>query len=173
MKELWSCLPSPALAKPDYLPQISSQLGVVAEKASIFGSKTSVPATNVLVLDALDEVVKLDFSGIEAVLVKARETGASKVVLASRSSEWEEAQSVFIRDCFGTDPMVVRLQPFNDAEQEKLFLDYVPGEEFPGFKSELEKFELQPLLGKPPVFEAFHRCICSKWEKVHHKKQDF
>ena len=166
-------LAEPGAGKTRLLASISSQLGVVAEKASIFGSKTSVPATNVLVLDALDEVVKLDFSGIEAVLVKARETGASKVVLASRSSEWEEAQSVFIRDCFGTDPMVVRLQPFNDAEQEKLFLDYVPGEEFPGFKSELEKFELQPLLGNPQFLKLFTDAFVQSGRKFTTKSKIF
>lgn len=121
-------LAEPGAGKTRLLSAISSRLGVVAEKASIFRSKTSIPATNVLILDALDEVSKLDSSDIDAVLVKAQESGASKVVLASRSSEWEEARSVFIRDCFRTDPMVVRLKPFDDAEQKELFLDYKPGD---------------------------------------------
>ena len=148
-------LAEPGAGKTRLLSSISSQLGVVAEKASIFKLKTSVPATNALVLDALDEIAKLDSSGIDAVLVKAQETDAKKVVLASRSSEWEEARSVFIRDCFGTDPMVVRLQPFNDTEQKELFLDYVPSEDFSEFKHELERFELQPLLGNPQFLKLF------------------
>ena len=92
-------LAEPGAGKTRLLSSISSQLGVVVEKASIFKLKNSVPATNALVLDALDEIAKLDSSGIDAVLVKAQETGANKVVLASRSSEWEKARSVFIGEC--------------------------------------------------------------------------
>ncbi len=148
-------LAEPGAGKTRLLSSISSRLGTEAERASIFKSKTSVPATNVLILDALDEVSKLDSSGIDAALVRAQETGARKVVLASRSSEWEEARSVFIRDCFGTDPVVVRLEPFDDVEQKELFLDYKPGENFSEFKSELERFELQSLLGNPQFLRLF------------------
>ncbi len=166
-------LAEPGAGKTRLLSSISSQLGVVTEKASIFRLKTSVPATNALVLDALDEVAKLDSSGINAVLVRAQETDASKVVLASRSSEWEEARSVFIRDCFGTDPMVVRLQPFNDAEQKELFLDYVPGEDFSEFKCELERFELQPLLGNPQFLRLFADAFVQSGRKFTTKSKIF
>ena len=166
-------LAEPGAGKTRLLSSISSQLGVVAEKASIFKLKTSVPATNALVLDALDEIAKLDSSGIDAVLVKAQETGANKVVLASRSSEWEKARSVFIGECFGTDPMVVRLQPFNDTEQKELFLDYVPREDFSEFKRELERFELQPLLGNPQFLKLFADAFVQSGRKFTTKSKIF
>ena len=148
-------LAEPGAGKTRLLAEIASQLRVPAEKASIFRQKNSVSATNALVLDALDEVAKLDPAGMDAVLVKVRETGASKVILAGRSSEWEEARSAFIRECFVTEPKIVHLQPFNDAEQKELFLDYVPGGEFFEFKHELERFDLTPLLGNPQFLKLF------------------
>ena len=77
-------LAAPGAGKVALLESLARQLGVKANKASIFWHRSSVPSTNLLVVDALDEVAKLDPSGIDALLVKAHETGAATVIFASR-----------------------------------------------------------------------------------------
>ena len=101
------------------------------------------------------------------------ETGANRVILASRSSEWEESQLVFIRDCFGREPQTVYLQPFDDAEQSQLFSDYVSGEDFSEFKLELAKFELHSLLGNPQFLKLFADAFVESGRTFNTKREIF
>ena len=148
-------LAEPGAGKSRLLGSIANHLGVTSQRASIFKSKSSVQSVNNLILDALDEVAKLDRSGIDLVLVKAQETGARKVILASRSSEWAEAQTVFLTECFSTEPMIVRLQALDEDAQKELFRNYVPGEDFAEFKNQVEAFALGSLLGNPQFLKLF------------------
>ena len=172
-EEVVVLLAEPGAGKTDLLGNIASKFKVQRQKASIFKERTSATQTNVLILDALDEVARLDSSGVQAVLVKAMETGANRVILASRSSEWEESQSVFIRDCFGREPQTVYLQPFDDAEQSQLFSDYVPGEDFSEFKLELAKFELHSLLGNPQFLKLFADAFVESGRRFNTKREIF
>ena len=148
-------LAEPGAGKSRLLGSIANHLGVTSQRASIFKSKSSVQSVNNLILDALDEVAKLDRSGIDLVLVKAQETGARKVILATRSSEWAEAQTVFLSECFSTEPMIVRLQALDEDAQKELFRNYVPGEDFAEFKNQVEAFALGSLLGNPQFLKLF------------------
>ena len=166
-------LAEPGSGKTVLLDNIASRFKVIPQKASIFKEKRFATRTDVLVLDALDEVARLDSSGLQAVLVKAQETGASRVILASRSSEWEESRSFFIKDCFGTCPRVAYLRPFNDAEQEQLFLHHMPGEDFSKFKRELSKYDLDNLLGNPMFLILFAEAYVESGKCFITKKQIF
>ena len=172
-QEIVVLLAEPGAGKSDLLDSIAGRFGVPRQRASIFREKSSVIPTNVLVLDALDEAARLDSSGLLSVLVKAQETGASRVILASRSSEWEESRSVFIRDCFGSEPLIARLEPFSDAEQEKLFCNYVPGEDFSDFKAALSKFDLQSLLGNPQFLKLFADAFVESGKRFNTKREIF
>ena len=148
-------LAEPGAGKTELLKSLAGRLDVRPDKASIFRHSNSATPSEYLVLDALDEVAKLDPSGIDGLFVKAQETGAKLVIFSSRSSEWEEAREIRIRECFGTDPKVVRLQAFDENEQQALFSHHMPDEDFAVFKSELEKFDLEPLLGNPQFLRLF------------------
>ena len=69
-EEVVVLLAEPGAGKTDLLGNIASKFKVQRQKASIFKERTSATQTNVLILDALDEVARLDSSGVQAVLVK-------------------------------------------------------------------------------------------------------
>ena len=172
--EIVVVLAEPGAGKTGLLQSVADRFGTRPQKASIFGEKSAVVPTPVLVLDALDEVARLNSSGLQKVVVRAEETGARRVILASRSSEWEESRSQFIKDCFGIEPLIARLEPFGDAEQEKLFCDYVPNEDFSAFNAELSKFDdLQPLLGNPQFLKLFADAFVESGRRFNTKQAIF
>ena len=73
-------LAEPGAGKTELLKSLAGRLGVRPDKASIFRHRNSTAPPEYLVLDALDEVAKLDPSGIDAIFVKAQETGAKLVI---------------------------------------------------------------------------------------------
>lgn len=166
-------LAEPGAGKTFLLRNLAQRLGVRPQKASIFrySSATSEPCA--LIIDALDEVAKLDPSAIDALFVKAQESGAKLIIFSSRSSEWEEAREIRIRECFGTDPKVVRLQPFDENEQKSLFSNYLPDEDFAAFKNELAKFDLEPLLGNPQFLRLFAEAFVESGRTFSTKKKIF
>ena len=166
-------LAEPGAGKTDLLGNVAQRIGVQRQIASIFRARTTLMRVDTLVLDALDEVARLDESGLWAVLVKAQETQARRVILASRSSEWDESQSVFVRECFRTEPRVAHLRPFRDAEQEQLFLHHKPDEDFAGFRSELSRFGLDSLFGNPMFLLLFADAYVESGRKFTTKEQIF
>ena len=148
-------LAEPGAGKSRLLEVVAKGLATTTQRASIFRNTNPMTPRQVLILDALDEVAKRDPLAIDEILVKAKNTGARSIVLASRSSEWEQSRSVFIKDCFGTEPWIVHLKPLNLTEQRELFLDHVPGEDFTSFRNEVQKFSLESLLGNPQFLKLF------------------
>jgi hypothetical protein len=76
-------------------------------------------------------------------------------VFSSRSGQWDKAQTQLVKECFVQEPMIVRLQPFTEAEQRTLFQSHLPGEDFSCFQEEAARFELIPLLGNPQFLKLF------------------
>ena len=111
-------LAEPGAGKSRLLEIVASRLGTAVQKASVFRNKTTVESEQTLILDALDEVARNDGLAIDEILVRAEETGARTVLLASRSSEWDDSRTVFIKECFKTEPGVFRLMPLNSVEQD-------------------------------------------------------
>lgn len=87
--------------------------------------------------------------------MKAQEFSNGRVIFASRSSEWQQARTDWIRECFGTDPIIVRIEHLTREEQEALFVAHLPGEDFALFSAETDRFELSPLLGNPQFLLLF------------------
>lgn len=146
-------LAEPGAGKTEFLKFLARNLGVSPVLATIFPHTPIPPHTTSLVIDALDEVARIDEAGTNAILVKARDSGATTVILASRSYVWDEARTQFARDCFGLKPIIVRLEPFDEDEQRRLFEDRFLGEDFAAFRHETERFELTPLLGNPQFLQ--------------------
>ena len=77
-------------------------------------------------IDALDEVARIGEEKINEIIVKARASTATTVIFASRSYVWDQARTTAVRDCFGVEPTILRLEPFDDDERRQLFADYLP-----------------------------------------------
>jgi hypothetical protein len=148
-------LAEPGGGKTDLMGSLAQQLGTTTVTASRFvhvGAKTkNIP----LVIDAFDELSKVDASGIYQLLGKAEAVNPTHVYLSSRSSEWDNAATSAFKESFGSLPLVVRLCEFNQAEQRAIFEDHSPGEDFTAFQSEVARFDLEMILPNPQFLKLF------------------
>jgi hypothetical protein len=141
-------LAEPGAGKSDLLDYFGRSHAVSREAASLFVHRP--PSRQpVLIIDALDEVARISEDKINEIITKARASGAGTVIFASRSYVWDEARTRIVQECFGREPTVLRLEPFDDDEQRQLFNDYVPEEDFDKFRAEADRLELTPILGNP------------------------
>ena len=154
-RKLIVVLAEPGAGKTELLRSIARRLRIEPSRASIFRHKKLDFASQCLVLDALDEVARTDQSAIDEIIVKAKDSGAQKVIFACRASEWDEARTKFLQETFASEPTVVRLLPFNENEQKALFDAHLPDEDFEVFSNETVRFELLPLLGNPQFLLLF------------------
>ncbi|QIO43088.1 hypothetical protein HA464_03215 [Rhizobium leguminosarum bv. trifolii] len=148
-------LAEPGAGKTELLNRFGKLLGVTPVRASRFRHQTTVAAGAPLIIDALDEAAKIDQSSVDQIVVKAQELSNGRVIFASRSSEWQEARTHWIKECFGISPVIALIEHFDTAEQEELFAARFPEETFETFRSEAERFELTPLLGNPQFLSLF------------------
>ncbi|WP_204140641.1 hypothetical protein [Halomicronema sp. CCY15110] len=148
-------LAEPGGGKTDLMGSIAQQLGTTAVTARKFAhigvSENNVP----LVIDAFDELSKVDDSGIYKLLAKAEATSPSHVYLSSRSSEWDNAATNAFNEFLGHSPLVVRLREFDESEQRAIFEHHLPGEDFAAFKTEIARFDLEMLLPNPQFLKLF------------------
>jgi hypothetical protein len=142
-------LAEPGAGKTELLKALAVLLQTVPVRASIFRNRTPVPISGPLVIDAMDELARIDKLATDKIIVQASEIAASTVLFAGRSSEWDQGRTTYVEQCFGVKPIVVRLQPFNEDEQRQLFAATFPSEGFDAFSNEVQNFELGPLLGNP------------------------
>jgi hypothetical protein len=91
-------LAEPGAGKTELLSKLASLLGVVAVRASIFRSREP-RAAPALVIDALDEVARIDKLAMDAIIVRASDARTEKCILAGRSSEWDSSRTQFSWDC--------------------------------------------------------------------------
>src|SRR5712671_7273590 len=105
-------LAEPGAGKSDLLDFLSRSYGIKREPGNQFVYRAII-AASVLVIDALDEVSRIGEEKINEIIVKARASGATTVVFASRSYIWDQARTAAVRDCFGSEPTILRLEPFD------------------------------------------------------------
>ena len=148
-------LAEPGAGKTTLLAEFGRIWGVKPVRASLFRQRAPAPANGPLIIDALDEAAKIDQSAMDHVIIKAQEGSNGRVIFASRSSEWEGARTHWIKECFGVDPIIVRIEPFTAEEQKACFEVYFPGEDFGAFANQVDRFELSPLLGNPQFLRLF------------------
>lgn len=163
-------LAEPGAGKSDLLDFLSESYGITREPGNQFVYR-AVTAASVLVIDALDEVARIGEEKINEIIVKARASGATTVVFASRSYIWDQARTAAVRDCFGSEPTILRLEPFDDDEQRQLFANYKPSEDFTVFQSEVGRFELEPILGNPQFLKLFADAYVEGGRRFSSKRQ--
>lgn len=112
-----------------------------------------------LVIDAVDEVARIDQSGLHKLLARARTSKPTSVIMSSRSSEWGLASTGNFERFLGFSPMVVRLREFNQDEQRAIFKYHAPEEDFFAFQTEVTRFSLEMLLPNPQFLKMFTDAI--------------
>ncbi|MCB0106136.1 MAG: hypothetical protein KDE53_09505, partial [Caldilineaceae bacterium] len=148
-------LAEPGGGKTELMRSLAQQLGTTSVTASKF-AYVGAKAENIpLVIDAFDELSKVDASGIYKLLAQAEAINPTHVYLSSRSSEWDDAATNAFNDFFAHQALVVRLFEFNIDEQRVIFDRYVEGEDFVAFRAEVSRFNLEALLPNPQFLKLF------------------
>ena len=144
-------LAEPGAGKSALLNSLALRFGTNPIKASIFEPE----AAQCIVVDAFDEVARVDPTGLHQTLRSLRRTGAARTILSSRSGEWSDADTHLLRDLMGEDPIVARLVPFNDNEQAQIFSHRHPTADFAAFRAGTDEHNLSNLLGNPEFLHLF------------------
>lgn len=148
-------LAEPGGGKTELLGSLAQQLGTSSVSANMFVHIGSRQENASIVIDAFDELAKIDQSGIHKLLANIIQAKPTHVVISSRSSEWDIAATNTVKTFLGYEPLVVRLCDFDDSEQREIFEHYAPGEDFPNFHSEVSRFNLETLLPNPQFLKMF------------------
>lgn len=148
-------LAEPGGGKTELLGSLAQQLGTNSVTATKFVHLGARYENTPLVIDAFDELAKLDQSGIYKLLSCITASKPTHVVISSRSSEWDIAATNAVKNFLGIEPLVVRLCEFDDSEQCAIFEHHAPGEDFTRFYSEVCRFDLQALLPNPQFLKMF------------------
>lgn len=147
-------LAEPGAGKTELLGSLATQLQTNKVSATVFQHQPAC-ACHTLLLDALDEVSRIDPNGVFGLFAKAQATGATRIIVSSRSSEWDDTYTHRFKEFFGETPIIARLQDFDTDEQKQLFDNHLPNEDFFRFRNEVGRFDLEPLLPNPKFLELF------------------
>ncbi|RBL68763.1 hypothetical protein C3E98_025810 [Pseudomonas sp. MWU13-2625] len=148
-------LSEPGGGKSSLLKSLADQLNVECVTANLFSHMGSDSKNGSLVIDAFDELAKIDQVGINRLLAYAKRSDPKHVIISSRSSEWGTSSTKAFEDALGRTPLVVRLEEFNEAEQQAIFSYHVAGEDFAAFRHEVARFDLESLLPNPQFLKLF------------------
>tara|TARA_Y100000114_G_scaffold156913_1_gene185961 strand:- start:2629 stop:6639 length:4011 start_codon:yes stop_codon:yes gene_type:complete len=147
-------LAEPGAGKTELLKNFARILGVTRQRASTFRLQSTTQCGETLVVDGFDEVAKLDQSAFDSLIGKIANVGPKRVIIASRSSEWDSARyDRLISDTLGSKPLLVRLKAFEEPEQKQLYEGLYPLRHFSEFQSAASEFGLHVLLGNPQMLE--------------------
>lgn len=144
-------LAEPGAGKSALLASLAARFGTAPVKASIF-ERTRSPC---IVVDAFDEVARIDPTGLHRTLKELHHTGADRTILSSRSGEWSDSDTRLLHDLMGIEPILARLVPFDQDEQALLFRHRHPDASFEDFLSDAARHDLTPLLGNPEFLNLF------------------
>ncbi|KEJ89002.1 hypothetical protein DSW25_12225 [Sulfitobacter donghicola DSW-25 = KCTC 12864 = JCM 14565] len=145
-------LAEPGAGKTALLANFARRFDTKATKASCYFEPS---ASSCQIVDAFDEVARLGAQDIGQILSKIRATGADRIVLSSRSGEWEKSQTQLVKDVFDIEPVVVQLLPLTEHERRQLFAHELPDENFDDFIVQVQRFDLGLLLGNPEFLKLF------------------
>jgi len=148
-------LAEPGGGKTELMRSLAQKLGISSVTANVFRHVGADDVGCPLVIDAFDELAKIDLTGIHSLLANARKANPSHVIISSRSSEWDSASTNTFGEFIGCRPIVVRLCEFEETEQREIFDHHVPGEDFSAFQSEISQFDLDALLPNPQFLKLF------------------
>lgn len=162
-------LAEPGGGKTALMKSLAQKLSASVINASVFAFVGTDKGNGPLVIDAVDEVARIDQSGIHKLLARARVLNPDGVIVSSRSSEWGLASTGIFEQFLGFSPMVVRLREFGQDEQQAIFKHHAPEEDFFTFQAEIARFSLDMLLPNPQFLQMFadaylesDRCFADK-----------
>lgn len=148
-------LAEPGGGKTELMGSIAQRLGTTTVTANKFRYVGADVENCPLVIDAFDELSKIDQTGIHSLLANAKKAKPTHVIISSRSSEWNSAATNSFNDFLGRPPLVVRLSEFDETEQRTIFDHHVHGENFSAFQAEVARFDLVALLPNPQFLKLF------------------
>lgn len=148
-------LAEPGGGKTELMKSIAQKLSTPVLNASVFAYVGADKENSSLIIDAVDEVARIDQSGIHKLLALARTSKPNRVIMSSRSSEWGLASTNIFEKFLGVSPMIVRLREFDQDEQHAIFKHYAPAEDFFAFQTEVTRFSLDMLLPNPQFLKMF------------------
>ncbi|NAS95067.1 hypothetical protein CU664_13045 [Pseudomonas syringae pv. actinidifoliorum] len=148
-------LSEPGGGKSSLLKSLAYQLNVECVTANLFSHLGAERKNGSLVIDAFDELAKIDQVGINRLLAYAKRSDPKHVIISSRSSEWGASSTKAFEEAFACTPLVVRLEEFSKAEQQSIFSHHVVGEDFMAFSDEVSRFDLESLLPNPQFLKLF------------------
>ncbi|WPU33632.1 AAA family ATPase [Pseudoalteromonas piscicida] len=166
-------LAEPGAGKTELLKSLANQLKVKRVSANRLVNSQQVHGEEVLVIDAFDELAQTNHSGIYQLLDRIDELKPKKLVISSRSSEWGDGHQHAFEEYFESQPLVVRLSEFNEAEQQLLFYSHLPNESFEAFYDEVQRFNLDVLLPNPQFLGMFANAYIESNRKFANKKSIF
>ncbi|MDU2799543.1 MAG: hypothetical protein E7C19_23565, partial [Klebsiella oxytoca] len=137
------------------MKSLALKLNTSVSNASVFAYVGADKENSPLVIDAVDEVARIDQSGIHNLLARARTSKPTRVIMSSRSSEWGLASTGIFERFLGVSPMIVRLREFDQNEQHAIFKHHAPEEDFFAFQTEVARFSLDMLLPNPQFLKMF------------------
>ena len=92
---------------------------------------------------------------VHDILHQIRDTEPDRVLLSSRSGEWEDAKTRLVGDLFEAEPQVAHLVPLERDEQQQLFEHFHSDRSFDAFTEDISRFDLHHLLGNPEFLRLF------------------
>lgn len=148
-------LAEPGGGKTELMKSLALKLNTSVSNASVFAYVGADKENSPLIIDAVDEVARIDQSGIHKLLARARASKPTRVIMSSRSSEWGLASTSIFERFLGVSPMIVRLREFDQDEQHAIFKHHAPAEDFFAFQTEVTRFSLDMLLPNPQFLKMF------------------
>lgn len=148
-------LAEPGAGKTALLHSLGHHLGYSSLTASKYLHLESQQDHSTLIIDGFDELAKIDQAGIYKLLAKAKKENARRIIISSRSSEWDTHATNAFRDFIGHEPIIVYLCEFNESDQRSIFEYYASGEDFQKFQAEVSRFDLEGLLPNPQFLKLF------------------
>ncbi|RON96497.1 hypothetical protein BK672_07995 [Pseudomonas fluorescens] len=166
-------LAEPGGGKTELMGSLARQLGTSTVTANKFKHVGTDVEHSPLVIDAFDELAKLDQSGIHGLLANASKAKPTHVIISSRSSEWSSAATSAFGEYLGCSPLVVRLVEFDEEEQRAIFHHHVQGEDFATFQAEVARFDLGALLPNPQFLKMFADAFIESGRRFTDKRNIF
>lgn len=166
-------LAEPGAGKTRLMESLAQQLGTQVITANRFANTTQSIKGLPILIDAYDELAKVDASGIYKLLAIAQRNRPTHLAISSRSSEWDNAANSAFQEFFGETPLVARLAEFTENEQRKIFENHSPKEDFSAFHAEVVRFDLEALLPNPQFLKLFADAYVESGHKFTDKKSIF
>lgn len=166
-------LAEPGAGKTELLHSLSNQLGTSVITATKFVYIGFEQEGKPIVIDGVDELAKINESGIHQLLAQVVKAKPTCVIISSRSSEWDNSDTITVKDYLRSEPLIVRLCEFDESEQCAIFGHHAPGEDFANFYEEVSRFDLEPLLPNPQFLTMFTDAYLESGRKFSDKRSIF